>query len=107
MYETAEGGNQWSGPDAIAEHVTNKGTYCFINKENAEKHLDGFIKSRPDTEEWIEYECKLPVVMERRFVVDDACYNRKEYRAYIIEIEGIPSSFNDGSVNVEIKLNKQ
>ena len=63
MYETAEGGNQWSGPDAIAEHVTNKGTYCFINKENAEKHLDGFIKSRPDTEEWIEYECKLPVVM--------------------------------------------
>lgn len=100
LYETAEGGNQWSGPDSVIEHRINKNVYRFINRDNAERHLDGFIKSRPSDENWCEVDCMSPIVKHYRLVVDDAIYAKKEYQAYITELE-FDYHFNDGIVRIE------
>lgn len=45
-------GNQWDTYSGMTDKVTVKNSYEFDTKDKAIKHLNGFLKSRPDTEEW-------------------------------------------------------
>lgn len=45
-------GNQWDAYSGMEERITVKNSYDFETKDEAMNHLNGFLKSRPDTEEW-------------------------------------------------------
>lgn len=105
MYETAEGGNQWSGPDYITQHVTNKKTCRFTSRDNAERHLNGFLESRPDDEVWLDEKCSHPILKYLKLITDNSPYGKKEYRAYITE-KTFDCKFNDGIVQLEIEQAK-
>ena len=62
--------------------------------------IDGFLKSRPSDENWCEVDCMSPIVKQYRLVVDDAIYAKKEYQAYITELE-FDYHFKDGTVRIE------
>ena len=38
----------------MADKVTVKNSYEFETKDKAMRHLNGFLKSRPETENWID-----------------------------------------------------
>lgn len=47
-------GNQWDAYSGMADKVTVKNSYDFETKDKAMKHLNGFLKSRPETENWTD-----------------------------------------------------
>jgi len=47
-------GNQWDVYSGMEERITVKNSYDFATKEEAIKHLNGFLDSRPETENWTD-----------------------------------------------------
>ena len=66
-------GNQWDVYSGMEDKVTVKNSYDFATKDEAMNHLNGFLKSRPDTENWID---KTPLYYNERpnVIANYECY---------------------------------
>ncbi len=92
--------NGWDSYKASREYSKIQNKFRFLDKDNAIKHLEAFIKTRPEDEKWEKtYEEVCDKVVEYTFRVADSA--RNVYKAFV-DIELFDCNFNDGSVTINI-----
>lgn len=79
-------GNQWDVYSGMEERITVKNSYDFEDEERAMRHLNGFLKSRPDTEEWKAVDYGRKMVLANYVHYPDPCsYDR--YNAIVEKVD--------------------
>lgn len=75
----------------IVYHTKPKNKYFFKSKDNAMKHINGFLQSRPSNEEWVEVKPNGNAIKHFCYEYGDKC----KYDACVIKHDVV---FNDCEV---------